>query len=61
MFVAGLVLMVLAAGLTALDLFGVAPGAGGAVSLTLAFSVALLVGSGVRALVHSRHLRHVHH
>jgi len=63
MFITGLLLMVVAGIVAALDFFGVTPGAAGVVSLTLVLSLVLLMAGAVRASIghHHHHWRHAHH
>lgn len=54
----GLVLLVIAAGISILDFLGVTPGAAGVVSLLLVVATVLMLSGGIQASIHDHHLRH---
>lgn len=63
MQLAGLVLLVIAAGISILDFLGVTPGAAGVVTLLLVVAVVLMLSGGIQASVRGHHLTHrdAHH
>jgi uncharacterized membrane protein YtjA (UPF0391 family) len=62
MQLAGLVLLVIAAGVSILDFLGITPGAAGVVSLLLVVATVLMLGGGIQAAFrgHQLRLRHSH-
>jgi uncharacterized membrane protein YtjA (UPF0391 family) len=56
----GLVLLLIAVGISILDYLGVTPGAAGVVSLLLVVATILMLSGGIRASIRGHHLRHSH-